>query len=317
MGQVRPHGHLVGVKHAMEFCLHNNVVVAALAAQVAGAKKVLIIDWVMFNVSLASHITALEDISMRLSLHRHEGGQFYLGTGAAHEVAIEFVVETSWDCFGYFDLRLRLSIMGEPLSLDLVFDFLMDELEPQHAYDFFAPGPLPGYANNPNNMNGWIESHVPLLGELGEMGEPLGAEVDEPLVDPVIDELAEPIIEVEEQMVAPAMNMEEDLAMLFGLEDDSSDDDFEGPVHVPPSVIEDLCTRMGNLEYGHGLLVKKVITISDAKVMASQMVQVVNGLEQVGAHVEQGQQAATQRDETITGLSQCLADVKRRSPGPQ
>ncbi|GKD46342.1 histone deacetylase 15 [Tanacetum coccineum] len=78
---VRPHGHHAGVKHAMEFCLHNNVVVAALAAQVAGAKKVLIVDWVMFNVSLASHITALEDISMR-----HEGGQFYPGTSAAHEV---------------------------------------------------------------------------------------------------------------------------------------------------------------------------------------------------------------------------------------
>ncbi|GJX73694.1 ribonuclease H-like domain, reverse transcriptase, RNA-dependent DNA polymerase [Tanacetum coccineum] len=68
-----------------------------------------------------------------------------------------------------------------------------------------------------------------------------------------------------------------------------------------------------NLEYGYGLLVKKVITVSDVEVadgiaigeirprvyvvegqgqvMASQIVQVVNGLEQVGAHVEQGQQA--------------------------
>ncbi|GKE92244.1 hypothetical protein Tco_1573339 [Tanacetum coccineum] len=132
-------------------------------------------------------------------------------------------------------------------------------------------------------------------------------------------------------------------------------------VPMPPSVIEDLCTRMGNLNYGHGLLVKKVITVSDAEVagiaigeigprvsivedqmhvMASQMVQVVNGLEQVRAHVEQGQQAATQRDETIEGLSQqtlvtklsscegtlmrCilgmdrrLADLKRRPPGHQ
>nr|GEU70145.1 hypothetical protein [Tanacetum cinerariifolium] len=71
---------------------------------------------------------------------------------------------------------------------------------------------------------------------------------------------------------------------------------------VPPSVIEDFCTRMGNLEYGHGQLVKKVIKVSDAEVadgiaigdialrvsavegqvhvMASQMVQVVGRLEQ-------------------------------------
>ncbi|GKG52367.1 hypothetical protein Tco_0547242 [Tanacetum coccineum] len=66
----------------------------------------------------------------------------------------------------------------------------MDEPEPQHAYDFFAPGLLPCYADNPNNMNGWIEADVPLLRELGEMSEPLVAEVDKPMVDPVIDKLA-------------------------------------------------------------------------------------------------------------------------------
>ncbi|GKG12675.1 hypothetical protein Tco_0346912, partial [Tanacetum coccineum] len=30
---------------------------------------------------------------------------------------------------------------------------------------------------------------------------------------------------------------------------------------MPPSAIDKLCTRMGNLEYKHGLLVKKVITM--------------------------------------------------------
>ncbi|GJR45038.1 hypothetical protein Tco_1313141, partial [Tanacetum coccineum] len=88
----------------------------------------------------------------------------------------------------------------------------------------------PGYVGNPNNRNRWIEADVPLLGELGEIGEPLGAEVDEPMVDPVIDELAEQIVEVEEQMVALVMDMEEDLAMLFGVEDyNEEDDDSEGP----------------------------------------------------------------------------------------
>nr|GFB29458.1 hypothetical protein [Tanacetum cinerariifolium] len=83
---------------------------------------------------------------------------------------------------------------------------------------------------------------------------------------------------------------------------------------------------MGNLEYGNGLLVKKVITVCDAEVadsinigevghgvstvddqmqiIESKMVRVVSRLEQVRPHVEQGQQAATQRDETIMGLSQ-------------
>nr|GEX79592.1 hypothetical protein [Tanacetum cinerariifolium] len=131
-------------------------------------------------------------------------------------------------------------------------------------------------------------------------------EVEEQMVDPVINEIAEPIVEVEEQMLALTRDIEGDLSMRFGDDNDSGDDDSEGPkddeevggpstaaaeVHsltllaprvlVPPSMIKDLSTRMGNLEYGHGLLVKKV-----------------------GAYVKPGQQAATQKDETIARLSQ-------------
>ncbi|GKF69361.1 hypothetical protein Tco_0202418, partial [Tanacetum coccineum] len=190
----------------------------------------------------------------------------------------------------------------------------MDEPEPHPTYDFFMPGPLPGYAGNPNNANGWIKADVPLLGEIGE---PLGAESDEPMGGPVIDEIVEPIVEMEEQAIALVIDVEEDISMLFG-DDYFSDDDSEGfedgeeawevneewlmtpftppsmPVvpppstyevggpstaaaegHsyalptpgflVPPSVIGDLCTHMGNLEYGHGQLVKKVIKVSDAE----------------------------------------------------
>ncbi|GKA87951.1 hypothetical protein Tco_0809715 [Tanacetum coccineum] len=118
---------------------------------------------------------------------------------------------------------------------------------------------------------------------------------------------------------------------------------------VPPLVIEDLSTRMGNLEYGHGQLMKKVIQVSDAEVadgitigdigpriyvvegqvhvMASQMVQAVGRPEQVGTQVEQGQQAATKQDEMSSResrLMQCilemdrrLADLEKRPLGPQ
>ncbi|GKE80693.1 hypothetical protein Tco_1550693 [Tanacetum coccineum] len=107
--------------------------------------------------------------------------------------------------------------MGEPLSPNRVFDFLVDEPEPHPAYDFFAPGPLPGYAGNPNNNNGWIEADVPLLGELGVVA-------DEPMVGPIVYVIAEPIVEAEEQMIAPVIGMDEDIAMLFG-DDDFEDDD--------------------------------------------------------------------------------------------
>ncbi|GJS26279.1 hypothetical protein Tco_0486899 [Tanacetum coccineum] len=251
--------------------------------------------------------------------------------------------------------------MGEPLSPDRVFDFPMDE--PHPAYNFFAPGPLLGYAGNPNN-NGWIEADVPLLGELG-------AVADEPMAGPIVDEIAEPIVEAEEQVIAPVMDIDEDIAMLFG-NDDFEDDNSEGfdeeevwevnedwlmalvtpppmPVvpppsvyevggpstvadegpsfplpspglPVPPSVIEDLSTHLGNLEYGHGQLVKKMI-----QVMASQMVQAIDRLEQIGIQMKQGQQTATQRDEVIEGLTQqCslgmdirLAELEKNKPlGP-
>ncbi|GKB03615.1 hypothetical protein Tco_0831758 [Tanacetum coccineum] len=205
--------------------------------------------------------------------------------------------------------------MGEPLSPDRVFDFPMDEPEPHPAYDLFAPGPLPGYDGNPNNNNGWIKADVPLLRELGAMA-------DEPMVGPIVDEAAEPIVEMEEQVIALAIDIEEDLAMLFGEDDGFSDEDFEGGpstavskgqsftlptlrFHVPPSVIEDLSARMGNLEYGHEQLVKKVIQVSDAEVADNIAIgEIGPRVSTVEGQVEQGQQAATQRDETIEGLSQ-------------
>ncbi|GJS53124.1 hypothetical protein Tco_0626486 [Tanacetum coccineum] len=94
--------------------------------------------------------------------------------------------------------------MGEPLSSDRVFDFPVDEPKPHLAYDFFAPRPLPEYAGNPNNNNGWLEADDYLLGELEAM-------VDEPMVIPAIEEVAEPVAEVEEeQVIALVVDMEEE-----------------------------------------------------------------------------------------------------------
>ncbi|GJW92881.1 hypothetical protein Tco_0172553 [Tanacetum coccineum] len=182
---------------------------------------------------------------------------------------------------------------------------------------------------------------------------------------------------VEGQMDAPMMDMEEDLAVIFGdedFEDDTSDKDgeeevwavnedwlmapttpppvlavpspsiyevggpstvvVEGPsfphvapgLPVPPLMIKDLNTCLGNLEYGHRQLVQRVNQVSDAEVAAgvtigeigprvnavegqvqvivSQMVQTVDRMEQIDAQVELGQQTSTPRDETIAELTQ-------------
>nr|GEU30964.1 hypothetical protein [Tanacetum cinerariifolium] len=183
--------------------------------------------------------------------------------------------------------------MGKPLSPDRMFDFPVDEPEPHPAYDFFAFGPLPGYASNPDNNNKWIEKDVPLLGEIGVVS-------DESMVGLIIDEIVELIVEAEEQVIAPMVDMDEDIVMLFG------DDDSEG--------------------FDEEELVKKVIQVSDAEVaagisigeisprvfavdgqvqvMASQMVHAADIIEQIGTQVEQGQHTVTRRDEVIAGLTQ-------------
>ncbi|GKA80450.1 hypothetical protein Tco_0787046 [Tanacetum coccineum] len=236
--------------------------------------------------------------------------------------------------------------MGAPLSPDRVFDFPMDEPEPHPAYDFFAPKPLPGYASNPNNNNEWIEAYLPLLGELG-------AEADEPMVGLLVDEITELIVEMEEQVIAPVIDMDEDIAMLFG-DGDFNDDDSEGfkdeeevwevnkewlmaPVTPPPMLVVPppstyevggpsivvaegqsftlpapgfpVPLSVSDAEVADGITIREIgpkvsAVEGQVQVMASKMVQAVGRLEQVGTQVEQGQQAATQRDEVISRLSQ-------------
>ncbi|GKE34206.1 hypothetical protein Tco_1453528, partial [Tanacetum coccineum] len=52
-------------------------------------------------------------------------------------------------------------------------------------------------------------------------------QVDEPMVGPIVDEITEPVVEEEEQVIALVVDMDEDIAMLFG-DDDFEDDDSEG-----------------------------------------------------------------------------------------
>ncbi|GJV86613.1 hypothetical protein Tco_0759775 [Tanacetum coccineum] len=141
---------------------------------------------------------------------------------------------------------------------------------------------------------------------------------DEPMVVLAVEEVIEPIVEAEEQMVAP-MEVNEEWLMApvtppsvpfmpspsvykVGRPSIVADKGPSFPLlayglPIPLSVIEDLSTRSGNLEYEHGQLVKKVIQVSDAEVAAERW-------EQVSAQIKQVQQTATQRDEEIEGLTQ-------------
>ncbi|GKE33810.1 hypothetical protein Tco_1453132 [Tanacetum coccineum] len=77
---------------------------------------------------------------------------------------------------------------------------------------------------------------------------------------------------------------------------------------VPPLVIEDLSTRLGNLEYGHGQLVKKVIQVSNAEVATGI------SIGEIGPRVfaVEGQVAVQHRDSQIQQLQTTVSEMSSR-----
>ncbi|KAF8389799.1 hypothetical protein HHK36_024318 [Tetracentron sinense] len=183
---VRPPGHHAGVRQAMGFCLHNNAAVAALAAQAAGAKKVLIVDWSgeydVFNalkiytvncvhVSLQDvhHGNGTQEIFegnksvLYISLHRHEGGRFYPGTGAADEVGIMgakgYSVNVPWKCGGVGDNDYIFAF--QHVVLPIAFEFAPDITIISAGFDAARGDPLgccdvtpAGFAQMTHMLNG-------------------------------------------------------------------------------------------------------------------------------------------------------------------
>ncbi|KAG1678202.1 hypothetical protein FOA52_016139 [Chlamydomonas sp. UWO 241] len=98
---VRPPGHHAESGMAMGFCFFNSAAVAARAAQAAGARRVLILDWDIHHGNGTQHIFEHDPSVLYMSLHRHDHGQFFPGTGGAGEVGIGegegFTVNVPWD----------------------------------------------------------------------------------------------------------------------------------------------------------------------------------------------------------------------------
>ncbi len=79
---VRPPGHHALAARAMGFCLVNNVMVAARAAQQLGRARVLIIDWDVHHGNGTQALMEGDETVRYVSLHQYP---WYPGTGAAEE----------------------------------------------------------------------------------------------------------------------------------------------------------------------------------------------------------------------------------------
>nr|GEY49038.1 hypothetical protein [Tanacetum cinerariifolium] len=204
--------------------------------------------------------------------------------------------------------------------------------------------------HNSNNNNGWIEWDVPL-----------GGEVDELMVDPEFDEEVmdddDDLEDDVEWLMAPVTPPRATVTVSSTYEvGGPSTAAIKGPsaplpalgLPVPPTVIEDLSTCLGNLEYRHGVLMRKMEEVSDAEVadsiaigeihprvaameeqvqvMESQVVQMVSGLKEFETRVQQVEsivdtylsgQMAVLRQDVIVGLSQQVQTLQTALHGAE
>ncbi|XP_041324176.1 histone deacetylase 7 [Pyrgilauda ruficollis] len=84
---VRPPGHHADPSTAMGFCFFNSVAIAARQLQQKGKlSKILIVDWDVHHGNGTQQIFYRDPEVLYISLHRHDDGNFFPGSGAADEV---------------------------------------------------------------------------------------------------------------------------------------------------------------------------------------------------------------------------------------
>nr|GFC46425.1 hypothetical protein [Tanacetum cinerariifolium] len=175
------------------------------------------------------------------------------------------------------------------------------------APDGFVPQWIGKHDPN-NNKNGWIEWDVPLGGEEDNV-EWLMAPVKPPRATVTVSstyEVGGPFTAIIEgpSFPLPALGL-----------------------HVPPTVIEDMSTRLGNLEYRHEVLMRKMEKVSDAEVDDSiaigeihprvatiweQAVQVVSGLKEIETRFQ-----LVESIDEIVGLSQQVQTLQTALHGTE
>nr|XP_034832425.1 histone deacetylase 4 isoform X1 [Maniola hyperantus] len=98
---VRPPGHHAEPNQAMGFCFFNNVAIAARILNTRlGLQRILIVDWDVHHGNGTQQIFYEDPHVLYMSLHRHDDGNFFPGTGAASECGagpgLGYTVNIAW-----------------------------------------------------------------------------------------------------------------------------------------------------------------------------------------------------------------------------
>ena len=85
-GIVRPPGHHAEFEEAMGFCFFNTVAIAAKQLlTLPDMKRILIVDWAIHHGNGTQKMFYEDPRVLYISIHRHDNGNFYPGTGASVE----------------------------------------------------------------------------------------------------------------------------------------------------------------------------------------------------------------------------------------
>ena len=91
---VRPPGSHAEFNKPLGFCYFNTVAtVAKMLKKNLGLEKILIVDWDVHHGNGTQQMTYNDPNIMYISLHRHDNGNFFPGTGAANECGQEATAE--------------------------------------------------------------------------------------------------------------------------------------------------------------------------------------------------------------------------------
>ncbi|KFM68134.1 hypothetical protein X975_27199, partial [Stegodyphus mimosarum] len=154
---VRPPGHHAEHQQAMGFCFFNSVAIAAKQLrEKLKLEKILILDWDVHHGNGLQQIFYDDPHVLYISLHRHDDGNFFPGTGATEEVGtddgIGFNVNIAWS--GSLNPPLgdaEYMAAFRSIVLPIIRDFDPEVILVAAGFDAACghPAPLGGYRVSP------------------------------------------------------------------------------------------------------------------------------------------------------------------------